>query len=104
MAPTIGRLALDNGFHGSIPEDWVAPPPQNIHSACKRPPILLRSSAEAVFEISIEKESFRMITSGLNAADDTMDCSGNLNSTKSTDGSAGILTDLTAGGEVFLTS
>ena len=27
MAPTIGRLALDNGFHGSIPEDWVAPPP-----------------------------------------------------------------------------
>lgn len=31
MAPTIGRLALDNGFHGSIPEDWVAPPPQNIH-------------------------------------------------------------------------
>ena len=40
-----------------------------------------------------------MITSGLNAADDTTDCSGNLNSTKSTDGSAGILTDLTAGGE-----
>lgn len=40
-----------------------------------------------------------MITSGLNAADDTMDCSGNLNSTKSTDGSSGILTDLTAGGE-----
>ena len=31
MAPTIGRLALDNGFHGSIPEDWVAPTPQNIH-------------------------------------------------------------------------
>ena len=31
MAPTIGRLALDNGFHGSIPGDWVAPPPQNIH-------------------------------------------------------------------------
>ena len=31
MAPTIGRLALDNGFHGSIPEDWVALPPQNIH-------------------------------------------------------------------------
>ena len=30
MAPTIGRLALDNGFHGSIPEDWVAPTPQNI--------------------------------------------------------------------------
>lgn len=30
MAPTIGRLALDNRFHGSIPEDWVAPPPQNI--------------------------------------------------------------------------
>ena len=30
MAPTIGRLALDNGFHGSIPEDWVALPPQNI--------------------------------------------------------------------------
>ena len=30
MAPTIGRLALDNGFHGSIPGDWVAPPPQNI--------------------------------------------------------------------------
>lgn len=40
-----------------------------------------------------------MITSGLNAADDTTDCSGNLNSTKSTDRSAGILTDLTAGGE-----
>ena len=32
MAPTIGRVALDNGFHGSIPGDWVAPPPQNIHS------------------------------------------------------------------------
>ena len=31
MAPTIGRLALNNGFHGSIPGDWVAPPPQNIH-------------------------------------------------------------------------
>ena len=31
MAPTIGRLALDNGFHGSIPGDLVAPPPQNIH-------------------------------------------------------------------------
>lgn len=31
MAPTIGRVALDNGFHGSIPGDWVAPPPQNIH-------------------------------------------------------------------------
>ena len=30
MAPTIGRLDLDNGFHGSIPGDWVAPPPQNI--------------------------------------------------------------------------
>ena len=30
MAPTIGRVALDNGFHGSIPGDWVAPPPQNI--------------------------------------------------------------------------
>ena len=33
-----------------------------------------------------------MITSGLNADDDTADCSGNLNSTKSTDGSAGTLT------------
>ena len=32
MAPTIGRVALDNGFHGSIPGDWVAPPPQNIHA------------------------------------------------------------------------
>ena len=32
MAPTIGRVALDNGFHGSIPGDWVAPPPQNIQS------------------------------------------------------------------------
>ena len=32
-----------------------------------------------------------MITSGLNEADDTADCSGNLNSTKSTDDSAGIL-------------
>ena len=42
-----------------------------------------------------------MITSGLNAADDTTDCSGNLNSTKSTDGSAGILTDLTAGLKFF---
>ena len=30
MAPTIGRLALDNGSCGSIPGDWVAPPPQNI--------------------------------------------------------------------------
>lgn len=69
------------------------------HSACKRPPILLSSSAEAVFEISNEKESFQMITSGLNAVDDTADCSGNLNSTKSTDGFAGILTALTAGSE-----
>lgn len=33
MAPTIGRVALDNGFHGSIPRDWVAPPPQNIQNA-----------------------------------------------------------------------
>lgn len=40
-----------------------------------------------------------MITSGLNAADDTADCSDNLNSTKSTDGSAGTLTALTAGSE-----
>ena len=32
-----------------------------------------------------------MITSGLNADDDTADCSGNLNSTKSTDGSVGTL-------------
>ena len=40
-----------------------------------------------------------MITSGLNVADDTADCSDNLNSTKSTDGSAGTLTALTAGSE-----
>lgn len=40
-----------------------------------------------------------MITSGLNADDDTVDCSGNLNSTKLTDGSAGTLTALTAGSE-----
>ena len=33
-----------------------------------------------------------MITSGLNVTDDAVDCSGNLNSTKSTDGSAGTLT------------
>lgn len=33
-----------------------------------------------------------MITSGLNEADDTADCSGNLNSAKSTDDSAGALT------------
>ena len=33
-----------------------------------------------------------MITSGLNAADGRADCSGNLNSTKSTDDSAGTLT------------
>lgn len=33
-----------------------------------------------------------MITSGLNADDDTADCSGIFNSTKSTDGSAGTLT------------
>ena len=31
MAPTIGRQALDNGFHGSVPGDLVAPPPQTIH-------------------------------------------------------------------------
>ena len=36
MAPTIGRVALDNGFHGSIPGDWVAPPPQNIQRAAMR--------------------------------------------------------------------
>ena len=35
MAPTIGRVALDNGFHGSIPGDWVAPPPQNIQKAAE---------------------------------------------------------------------
>ena len=40
-----------------------------------------------------------MITSGLNVTDDAVDCSGNLNSTKSTDGSAGTLTALTAGSE-----
>lgn len=40
-----------------------------------------------------------MITSGLNVTDDTVDCSGNLNSTKSTDGSAGTLTALTGGSE-----
>ena len=33
-----------------------------------------------------------MITSGLNVTDDTVDRSGSLNSTKSTDGSAGTLT------------
>ena len=43
-----------------------------------------------------------MITSGLNVTDDTVDCSGNLNSTKSTDGSAGTLTALTAGSEPTL--
>ena len=37
MAPTIGRLALDNGFHGSIPEDWVALPPQNIQTFHQNP-------------------------------------------------------------------
>lgn len=37
MAPTIGRVALDNGFHGSIPGDWVAPPPQNIHRGYRKP-------------------------------------------------------------------
>lgn len=31
MAPAIGRPALDNGSCGSIPGDWVALPPQNIH-------------------------------------------------------------------------
>ena len=36
MAPTIGRVALDNGFHGSIPGDWVAPPPQNIQEFLSR--------------------------------------------------------------------
>ena len=36
MAPTIGRVALDNGFHGSIPGDWVAPPPQNIQAEYNR--------------------------------------------------------------------
>ena len=36
MAPTIGRVALDNGFHGSIPGDWVAPPPQNIQNRIKK--------------------------------------------------------------------
>ena len=41
MAPTIGRVALDNGFHGSIPGDWVAPPPQNIHEV---PRIFRKSS------------------------------------------------------------
>jgi len=40
-----------------------------------------------------------MITSGLNVTDDAVDCSGNLNSTKSTGGSAGTLTALTAGSE-----
>lgn len=40
-----------------------------------------------------------MITSGLNEAGDTLDCLCNLNSTKSTGGSAGALTALTAGGE-----
>ena len=35
MAPTIGRLALDNGFHGSIPGDLVALPPQNIQAKLK---------------------------------------------------------------------
>lgn len=37
--------------------------------------------------------------SGLNATDDMVDCSGNFNSTKSTDGFAGTLTALAAGGE-----
>lgn len=36
MAPTIGRVALDNGFHGSIPGDWVAPPPQNIQGGGRK--------------------------------------------------------------------
>ena len=36
MAPVIGRPALDNGSRGSIPGDWVAPPPQNIHQVMKQ--------------------------------------------------------------------
>ena len=40
MAPTIGRVALDNGFHGSIPGDWVAPPPQNIHFTAIMPSLI----------------------------------------------------------------
>ena len=47
MAPTIGRLALDNGFHGSIPGDWVAPPPQNIQ---RQPTILPRTIPLRVVE------------------------------------------------------
>lgn len=40
MAPTIGRLALDNGFHGSISGDLVAPPPQNIQHPLPQAAIL----------------------------------------------------------------
>ena len=46
MAPTIGRVALDNGFHGSIPGDWVAPPPQNIQG---KAPLLPGSCRQHIF-------------------------------------------------------
>ena len=56
MAPTIGRLALDNGFHGSIPEDWVAPPPQNIQYFCFTQNTLLSLSVIHVYFLSIYKQ------------------------------------------------
>lgn len=57
MAPTIGRVALDNGFHGSIPGDWVAPPPQNIQPVkigefCSKTPALPVSMQEQETEAS----------------------------------------------------
>ncbi len=33
MAPVIGRLAPNSRSCSSIPGDWVAPSPQNIHQA-----------------------------------------------------------------------
>ena len=44
MALTVGRLALDNGFYGSIPGDWLAPPPQNIQDVYKRQAIMYADS------------------------------------------------------------
>lgn len=58
MAPTIGRVALDNGFHGSIPGDWVAPPPQNIQEK-------ERKMQEAMLEIK-KKFGKNAILKGMN--------------------------------------
>ena len=62
MAPTIGRLALNNGFHGSIPGDLVALPPQNIHAATIKSNVTFITVLRTMFLfLSLTNENYKFL-------------------------------------------